>query len=258
MAKLLDKFLGKSRWQALSAALRTSSSITVEPQLGVDALFVALLLSVTPIALTFWDSARPPGAPSSPLPTLGFGICTLLAFVTRSRLGLPFVRTADWRKSLSLTHTAVALGCIPAALILVISKTLLSDRHDTLTRAVGGASSGSSLGIAGAIGLVLAIAAWVAVTEEMIFRGTLVSVVRRLRFIPKQWQRDTAAGVLSAVIFGLAHWPTWGPLPALALVGLGLGFVVGYLANGEQLLPLILYHFVFDTLSIGISLFGIH
>ncbi len=59
--------------------------------------------------------------------------------------------------------------------------------------------------------------------------------------------------MISALLFGLAHWPTWGALPALAITGLGLGFVAGYIANGEQLGPLVLYHFIFDALSISIS-----
>jgi membrane protease YdiL (CAAX protease family) len=257
MPKLLNNFLGTERWQALLQALREQTAVEARPSLGWDALFVALLISLAPIMVTFWDADRPAGAPASPLPTLAFGICTLLAMLTRSRLQLPFVKTRHWRKSLSLTHTAFALGCIPAVFTLIASKTMLAERHDALAKAVDGASQQSSpLGIAGTVALVLAIAGWVAVTEEFIFRGTLVSVVRRLKVFPRQWQRDTAAALLSALVFGLAHWPTWGALPALALVGLGTGFVVAYIANGEELLPIILYHFAFDALSITVSLFS--
>ena len=250
-----NKFLGTERWRALIAAYKSETQKIASPGLKLDSLIVALLISFTPVLLTFWEELRPEGAPPSPLPTLGFGVCTLLALVVRSRLGLPFTKTINWKQSLGLTHTAVALGCIPTVFILILSKTLLAERHDTLAKAVGGASNpGAPIGLLGSISIVLAIAAWVAITEELIFRGTLMSVIRRLKFIKTQKNRDLTAIVASALIFGLAHYMTWGLLPAIALAGLGLGFGTAYIANGEQLVPLILYHFVFDALSIAVSM----
>ena len=101
--------------------------------------------------------------------------------------------------------------------------------------------------------LILSMAAWVALTEEVIFRGYLVSAIRRWGLIKSQKHRDILAVVVSTLAFGLAHFPTWGPYAATALTGLGLGFVIGYIANGERLFPLILYHFVFDSFSLFLA-----
>ena len=254
MSKLLHKFLGSERWSSLLQALKRQTSGEATPDLGIFAAVAAIVVASAPVLVTFLDSLRPKGVPPSTLPTVAFGICALLALLLRARMGLGYNRTKNWRESLSLTHTAVALGCIPAVLILVISKGLLADRHDLLATSVGAPSgAGAPLSIFEKASLVIMIAAWVAVTEELIFRGLLVSVLRRCSLFPKQIQRDTFAAITSALLFGLAHWPTWGPLPAIAITGLGLGFVAGYIANGEQLGPLVLYHFIFDALSIGVS-----
>lgn len=104
--------------------------------------------------------------------------------------------------------------------------------------------------------IVIMISMWVALVEEILFRGVLVSILRRWKLISTQRQRDVFATLLSASIFGFAHYATWGPIAAIALVGLGIGFSIAYIANGEQLLPLILYHFAFDLLSISISVYS--
>jgi len=254
MSQLLHKFLGSERWRALLNALKIRTASEATPELGISAAAAAILVASAPVLVTFLDTLRPKDVPPSTLPTVAFGICALLALLLRARMGLAYNRTKSWRESLALTHTAVALGCIPAVVILIISKGLLADRHDLLAKSVGApAGAGAPLSIFEKAALVIMIAAWVAVTEELIFRGLLVSVLRRCSLFPRQIQRDTAASIASALLFGLAHWPTWGALPAIAITGLGLGFVAGYVANGEQLGPLILYHFVFDALSIGVS-----
>jgi len=255
VSNLLLNFLGEKRWKALWTALKAETSSAVEPRIPFDAFLTAVLVTLTPVVVTYVDSLRSAEETSSILPTIAFGICAVLALLIRSRLGIRFSTTKSLAKSLSLTHTSVALGCIPAVFIFIFSKTLLADRHDVLARAVG--SGGSGTVVSGPwmkIGIVLALAAWVAVTEELIFRGLLVSVIRRTRFLGSQRKRDLLACLASALIFGLAHWPTWGLLPAIALSGLGLGFVLAYIANGEQIAPLVLYHFLFDSLSIAVSL----
>ena len=259
MSGFFHHFLGTARWLKLGEALRRQSSIEAQPTVGWFAAVSAIGVASCPIFITLADSVRAPGTASSNLPTMAFGICTLLALLLRKRMGFLFVPTRDWRESFSLTHTAIAAGCVPAVLVILLAPSLLAERHDVLTAATGtspGQPGHSGLLIWGRIALVIAIALWVAITEELIFRGLLVSTIRRFRYIRNQQTRDITAGLLSAILFGLAHWPTWGPLPSLALVGLGLGFVVAYIAIGEQLVPIIVYHFVFDLLSISISLSG--
>ncbi len=151
-------------------ALRQRSSEPATPTLGPTAFAAAFIVAAAPVLVTFLDSLRPEGVPPSTLPTVAFGICALLALLLRARMGILYNRTKSWRESLALTHTAVALGCVPAVVILLVSKGLLADRHDLLAKSVGTPTgAGSPISLYEKIGLVLMIAAWVAVTEELIF-----------------------------------------------------------------------------------------
>lgn len=253
MSNLLLNFLGEKRWKALWQAIREQNTVALSPRLSFDALLTATVVTLTPVIITYVDSLRPQGDASSILPTIAFGICAVLSLLIRSRLGIKFEATRSLRKSLSLTHTAVALGCIPAVFIFIFSKSMLADRHDVLAQTVEGVDATIAPSFFFKLAIVLSLAAWVALTEELIFRGLLVSVIRRTKILKLQWHRDVLACVASSAIFGLAHWPTWGPAAAFALSGLGFGFVLAYIANGEQLAPLVLYHFLFDALSISVS-----
>ncbi len=251
---LVRDFLAIERWRAFSDALRRETSSAVVPPLPSIAVFLAFIVTITPVALTF--AAERSRASESVFPTLAFGVCTLLAIVSRRSLGLRLRPTENLRNALSLTHTAVALGCIPAVLAVVFSPKLLSQRHNLLSQQmqVGPHPGAHPASLIFVILLVMAIALWVAVTEEIIFRGLLVSIIRRWHILPTQRSRDILAVLCSAVIFGAAHYSTWGPAAALGLAGLGLGFSLAYIANGEQIVPVVLYHFAFDFLSIMLSL----
>ena len=131
---LLHKFLATERWKALAAALKEQRVESLSPELGIFAVIAAVLLSAAPVLLTFLDRLDP--STHSILPTLAFGICTVLAILVRKRMKLAYVKTTNWKQSLSLTHTAVALGCIPAVLLLIFAPELLAERHDVLTDAV--------------------------------------------------------------------------------------------------------------------------
>ncbi len=252
----LDKLIGKERWQQLATALKRQSSSRQGPELGTSAIIIALVLGITPALLTSVQSIAP--ASKIDLPTLAFGVCSVLGIVARWRLALPFSRTKNWSESLSLTHTAVAFGCIPAVLVLIFAPDLFAERQDVMTAAVSprGPASAPRPSALYVFSIVIMISMWVALVEEIVFRGVLVSILRRWKLIKVQRQRDIFAAVLSASIFGLAHYSTWGPIAALALIGLGIGFAIAYIANGEQLLPLILYHFAFDLLSISVSVYS--
>lgn len=254
-ATAFSKFVGTARWAHLIQALKDQSRDLKEPAVSSFTVCSALLLALAPVGITLLDNFRPRNAPPSTLPTVTFGICAILAFLFRSRLKLPFATRASWKESLELTHIGVALGCIPAVLVFIFQPNLLAERHDALVAYVppshGGAPAPMSL--LAKISLIMAIAAWVSLTEEVIFRGFLVSAIRRWNLIRSQRTRDIVAIVVSTIIFGMAHFPTWGPYAATALTGLGLGFVIGYIANGEKLLPLIVYHLAFDALSLFVA-----
>jgi membrane protease YdiL (CAAX protease family) len=133
---------------------------------------------------------------------------------------------------------------------------MLADRHDIISHSVGSAEPREVglLVFLKTAGTVVFIAAWVAVIEEVLFRSLIVGVFRRWRVFSSNKHKNIFAAISSSVIFGVAHYATWGPIAALALTGLGLGFVLAYIANGERLMPLVLYHFIFDVLSISISM----
>lgn len=246
---MLAKFLALDRWRALLDRLSAETSTERQPLLGSIAVVLALVICSFPVIFTALETANGSSGVNS---TIAFGICTLLALLLRSMLKLEHVAVASWRESLSLTHTSVALGCIPALLIILLNPSMLSSRHDALTQAAS-APTDQGPGLAYTLALIFGSALWISVTEEFLFRGLLVSVIRRWRLLSSQRTRDFAAVLISAALFGLAHYPTWGGGAAIALGGLGVGFVLGFIANGERLLPLIIYHFIFDALSILVA-----
>ena len=251
--ELVKQFIGVERWQLLFAQIAEESKELKHPSLNTIVVLIALVVSATPCVMTLITQHNP--EVSRTLPTVAFGTCALVALLLRRWLHLPRATKRNWKKSLSVTHTAVALGCIPVALIVFLAPNLLAERHTVLTSAEGSTLAPVQIDWFKVVASIVFTATWVAVIEELIFRGLLVSVLRRWDLISKQSTRDIIAIVCSAVVFGVAHYPTWGFYASIALVGLGTGFVLAYIATGEQLAPVVLYHFIFDVLSIGVSLF---
>ena len=249
-SKLLKDFLGTKRWAKLLDALKEQTQTAPEPLLPTHAILIALVVSITPIAATILNQIQPSNID---LASITFGVCTLLAIILRKRFGLIYKSTLNFKESLSLAHTAFALGCIPTVIILALNPDVFADRHDILTSFIPSSEKTqvwTTFDLVKSIFFLVVVVLWVAVTEEFLFRGLLISTLRRWRLLKKQIHRDIVAGILSAVLFGAAHYPTWGLLPAIALSGLGLGFVIAYLADGERLMPIIIYHACFDGLSL--------
>lgn len=249
---LLAKFLGAARWKEFFGQLDSQSAAVKQPALGSSAVAVALIICSVPVLFTLIEAF---GGAASFNSTIAFGICTVLALLIRHWLGLEYIPVNNLRLAMRTTHTAVALGCIPVLLIILYDPALLASRHDVLTSSVPAPGSAQHSPAAAYL-MILFSALWIALTEEIMFRGLLVSVLRRWSLIGSQRRRDILAVGVSALLFGAAHYPAWGPAAAVALTGLGIGFVLGYIANGEKLLPLILYHFIFDTLSIAVAVFS--
>lgn len=251
MSTKLTTFLGVARWRQFWSAIRSGWEQPAEPTIALSPIILSLLVGITAPAIAAADHYF--GPKDSFLTTLGFGVTAVLALLIRSRLGLLEKPKVSFFHSLSLTHTAFALGCIPALAVVALSPNLLAERAATL----GGTSpeAVTQPTQVQVITFILAIAAWAAVTEEVLFRGLLIGVIRRARLGSSQRTRDIMACVLSASLFGLSHVPLWGWAAGLSLTGLGLGFALGYLANGERLAPLMVYHFAFDVLSIGVAMY---
>jgi len=188
--------------------------------------------------------------------TLSLIVCAIAAAALRINSKISLEKAPKLLKSLSTTHTAIALGCIPAIAVLLFTPDMIGQHQQTIKQAIApkAKETASFMLILKTFGIVAAMSAFAAVTEELIYRYSLLSIARRVSFISSQQKRDIFAVILSAVTFGLAHLMTWGIPAALALTGLGVGFSLAYLANRESILPVIIYHFIFDFISISIAL----
>ncbi len=245
-SSLLRKFLGLDRIRELLSALGAAPS--PEPTLNTFTVASAVLISALPMLSFYTD----PGLDHVDFGTLLVGISASLAIVFRGRVGLRFASVTDWRRSLRLTHVAFALGCIPTLLFLILFPNALYQ----LQLAHSG-SSGSQAPSTFTILLRLAgVAAWAALTEEFIYRGMLIGVLRRWKALKSPRARDTLAILAGASMFSLAHLPVWGPAMSFALFGLGIGFGLAYIVIGEVLLPIIVYHLIFDFLSLSFAVFA--
>ena len=254
---MLKKVLGASRWADLTRAIQAGGDVSPSPLVGTLSVTFAIAIAILPGVITHLCPIE--SSDDIDLPTLTVGLCALISLHGRSILKIPYQPITNWKKSISLTHTAVAFGCIPAVFILALKRDVLANRGQVLNTIVQ--TSAGHQQIQPTFWTILlyaaAVAAWAAITEEVIYRSFLLCVLRRWKVLSSQKQRDKYAVAVSALIFGLVHYSTWGPFATIALVGLGLGFVLAYIANGEKLVPLILYHFAFDFLSIAVGMIAV-
>jgi membrane protease YdiL (CAAX protease family) len=244
---LVRRFFAVDKIRLLFSALRGAHENAPAATCDTITVAVAILIAALPL-LSFYA-----GNSDLDYSTLLVGIAACLSIVYRVRNQIPFLRVGAWKRSLSLTHIAFALGCIPTLIILLMSPQALFHLSPPVSHASPNAAPITLFQIAT---IVLGTATWAAVTEEFIYRGLLIGVLRRWQAFPNPVTRDTVAVVVSALIFGLAHLPSWGPVMSIALFGLGLGFGMAYLAIGEVLLPLVVYHILFDTLSLSFAIFS--
>lgn len=237
-------FSGLRRFSALFAALQVRSASFSGPALGDGAVAVALLIALLPgTALLSTVSL---GIPELPLYVTG--AATVLAILYRVSQRIEFRTTESWRDALSLTHTAFAIGCIPVACIMLLYPETLS-QVGAVTK-LGAAQEGPRIRFAELAFIAVKISMWAAVTEEFLYRGLLLSVLRRWRRLRSPFVRDGAAVAISGIVFGLMHVPTWGALMGVALSAIGIGLGLAFIATREALLPLIIYHAAFNTLSL--------
>lgn len=251
---LLHKFLATDRWLLLIKELRDSSYKPTNESVSVFSLVAAIsILCITPV-LIFTEKTV--FGTNGYISTLAMILCAIAAVALRLGVNISIPKPAPLLKSLKLTHTAIALGCIPAVIVILLSPDIIGEHQSTIKEAMTPKAKGtvSFLTILKFFGTVTALSAWAAVSEELIYRYSLISIARRIPFFSSQIKRDIFAVTLSAITFGIAHSITWGIPAALALTGLGLGFSLAYLATKEAIAPVIIYHFLFDFISISIAL----
>lgn len=250
MKSQLQYLLGIHQIRALSQAYQQALQNPIQFQVSSFSVLIAFVIALLPALAPLVSREA-----KLDITTVLIGLSAALAIAFRVHKKIPFYRRSQWRQDLSHVHTAVALGCIPVVLILILHSHSLYQIGDSLGPIEGGSSESGPTALS-LFFVILQISVWVSVTEEFIFRGLLISVVRRWSALRSQLHRDILAISLSSILFGLAHLHQWGPLMCLGLTGLGIGFGFGYLAIREQLLPLILYHAIFDALSLSIAIFA--
>ena len=241
--QLVRRFLGLDRLAALRSAW-TEINYCPSPRVGSARVLVACFIATLPILGYFLGE----GVPRIDLVSVFVGIATVCGLVLRRSMGIPFEAVKSWGASLSLTHTAFALGCIPIAVIMFLFPeslvVLVQQRGEVVKDAVAPTVQwGKPMFIA-------IVSVWAGLTEEVIYRGLVLATVRRWSALTESRYRDAVAVVLSAALFAVVHIPVWGVTMSLAVFGLGCGFGVAFVVTGERLLPLIVYHTAFDALAL--------
>jgi membrane protease YdiL (CAAX protease family) len=241
----LKKFIGTDRIEELLRKFSDQSTKQVQIQVNTIGLMIALGISLMPIASHFLE----PYTDKIDITTVFIGVATVLSILFRVRHKIPFLSVTNWRQSLSLTHTAFAIGAVPTAFVLLFSPESLLPPPQILN-----SNNQNGLIAEQVWQVILQIALWAGLTEEFIYRGLLISAIRRSNFFGfGQLRKDQAAVIISAIVFGFSHYMLWGLPASLTLTGLGIGFGIAYIAIGELVLPLIVYHVIFDALSLSFA-----
>ncbi len=246
MKRAFYTFLGVKRFQNLW----NSWNIAGEHQLqtvSAPRVLVAILISLLPAIAT----ALQPRMAGVDFVSILVGIGAVSALLLRRGMGISFEPVKNWAKNLSLTHTAFALGCLPIAIILLgfpeALDAVISLRQETVR-----SSASTSTAISKPL-FIASVAIWAGLTEELIYRGLLLSTLRRWSLLSGLKFRDHMAVVVSAALFAGVHLPLWGPTMSIAVFGLGIGLGIGYVVAGELLLPLIIYHILFDAVALTVA-----
>lgn len=247
MLNLSDKtkfWLGLDRGEELVSNLRVRPPVELA---GFGQYMLLLLLATLYFFIAFTEAL-----PASPLYFV-VNVCLVCCLLLSLAWGFcsPKKPRLLFKENLRFVHTAFAIGCAPA-IIWFLSVGDLDLKNDLVRSVVSPRDAGGGLFVG--VVLTFLIAAWAALTEEIVFRGALLSGIRRIGFSESQGTRDTVALLLSSSLFGLAHYPAWGLSMSVTLAFIGFGLGLGYLATNESLLPVVVYHFGFNFLSLVAAL----
>ncbi len=243
----LNKFLAIEKWKDLHSKYKHNSKIELNNYLENKTVILCLLISFIPILSSIYSSSY--------ISTVIFGVICIISILFRNKLNFPKINLYKGiKKDLILTHTAFALGCIPAVIIVLLCPDILSQHSETITETLRPKQLASKVSYLELSGYILFLSIWIAVLEEVVFRGLLLSSLRRSKILAKSKYRDLIAILISSIIFGFAHYHSWGLQAAISTAGLGFGFGLAYICTKEKLLPVIIYHFLFDLLSLSFVL----
>ena len=245
-------FLAIDRFEELVKTFKRESDKVPETQLGTSRVFAAIIIGLLPAAAAYLHIA----AKTLDVTTVFVGIAACLAILFRVYHRIPFYSVARWKESLSAVHTAVAVGCIPTVIIVIwYPEALFSMVESEVAENAPGIVVKPSL--ARSLLFIFTVSVWAGITEEFIYRGLIISVLRRWHGFSTQRRRDIFAILVSSAVFAVSHFQTWGPEMSIALFGLGIGFGIAFIAVGELMLPLIIYHILFDALSLSFAMISL-
>jgi membrane protease YdiL (CAAX protease family) len=225
-------FLGANRIARLKSALKHER----KRSLSNDSFFVitSIILLLSYSAVMLQDSLL-----SNSSVVLISCICAVgfVAWYRLSDRGPLLGRMGD-------VHTAFALGVIPALIVVLFFREAFLIPLESGRGGEGDVASGFEL-----VMMLVGVSIFAGLSEEVVFRGLLLSALRRVW--SNNGQRDWLAIGVSSLLFGAFHAVIWGPAVGAALISVGFGLGAGYLASGERLGTVIIYHSVFDFLSLA-------
>jgi len=243
MTSNLKTLLGIEQFNKLREAIRSAQlDFKNTRQISPALLFITLAVALVPLLAHSVGKFY-----SFDIISILIGSSALISWIAMRRMGISFLRRDRIYQDIKLTHYAFAFGCIPGVLILLFVG------FDSIKPTEVLSKEGLGLvetGIFARVVFITLVALWAAITEELIFRALLIGVVRRLSLFSNQSRRDLFAILISSAIFALSHAISWGPLMGLALLGIGIGLGFAFVASREHIFPLIVYHCLFDILSL--------
>ena len=248
--KYIRRFLAIEQSKELIAAFKAQDKVDLKGKLGRSEMILAIAVAMIP-ALTL-ELGKRLGAMH--IGVVGIALAVLLSFWLRHEYKIKYKYVQSWKKSFRVTHTAFAAGCIPLLIVFLIDRDLLYTVED-LKYVTG--SQTIPFNPFHRVIFVLKVALWAGITEEVIYRGMLLSILRRVHYFKTQSARNWFAIFVSSIIFACGHVPGWGLGMLFPVLCLGTGLGIAYVALGEKLLPLIVYHIIFDILSIVCYLLGL-
>ena len=215
------------------------------PTFGAGLLCGVLLLTIRFVGSTFATM------PESWSDFVAMTLLTLIAFIGLPPLLMAFVLAKDPRATLGLKMPR--LSTFPMAFLMaIVIHPVAKAFSDFVCRLypISGEMTEQLTGMStlinqapGLWAIVLVMALTPAIFEELAFRGFILS---SLLSRGNKW----TAILLSSVFFGAAH----GILQQSITAG-ALGLVIGYIAvQSRSILPAILFHFVYNSLSVSLGI----
>ena len=111
---IIREFLAAKRFRALFSAWKQESGKTLKQNVSIIRLLLIIFVAALPTFAILFESQK------YDVVTILVGIASIVAVVFRLKMGLRVLAVENWKRSIRLTHTAFAIGCIPFAISLAL------------------------------------------------------------------------------------------------------------------------------------------